>query len=41
MDVRVINRICPTCGRDFGQPDDRAASAASALTPANKPLVEA
>jgi hypothetical protein len=22
MDVRVIYRICPTCGRRFGQPDD-------------------
>jgi endogenous inhibitor of DNA gyrase (YacG/DUF329 family) len=22
MDVRVIYRTCPTCGRRFGQPDD-------------------
>jgi endogenous inhibitor of DNA gyrase (YacG/DUF329 family) len=22
MDVRVIYRTCPTCGRSFGQPDD-------------------
>jgi endogenous inhibitor of DNA gyrase (YacG/DUF329 family) len=22
MDVRVIHRDCPTCGRRFGQPDD-------------------
>jgi hypothetical protein len=22
MDVRVIHRTCPTCGRRFGQPDD-------------------
>jgi predicted nucleic acid-binding Zn ribbon protein len=22
MDVRVIHRTCPTCGRTFGQPDD-------------------
>jgi hypothetical protein len=37
MDVRVIYRTCPTCGHRFGQPDDPAASAASAPTPANKP----